>query len=216
MNATARPPTSPAAPASSVLSASAPQSFVLAAVSRMGRMPRGLAGAAPGPQGLHSRWVVVPVTVLVWLGAGASVAHWGLRAWGQGPTTPVPVASVTAMAVDTQAVARALGAQAMVVQPTAMDAPVQADVASRYAVLGVVAPAGTGSSGSGVALIAVEGQRPMPYRVGAVLDERWVVRSVGRSTVELAALGTPAASAASASAGLTLAVPQPTVAASSP
>ena len=174
-------------------SPSTPTSFVLSAVPR---------------------WVVGMVTVLVWLAAGACVAYWVMRGLGQGSATPVPVAPAAAVAVDSQAVARALGARALV-QNTALAAPVQADAASRYAVLGVVAPANAGSSGSGVALIAVEGQRAAPYRVGAVLDERWVVRSVGRTAVELSAQIAPS-SVGAAPAVLTLTVPQRAMTATNP
>jgi general secretion pathway protein C len=91
----------------------------------------------------------------------------------------------TLPAVDTRAVARALGApQNAVVAAATAAAP------SRYVLTGVVAPAATGFSteggtGSGVALIAIDGQRPSPYRVGAVLDGRWRVQSVERRSVVL-------------------------------
>ncbi len=85
----------------------------------------------------------------------------------------------------------------------------------RWHLLGVVAPANAGSSGSGVALIAVEGQRAAPYRVGAVLDERWVVRSVGRTAVELSAQIAPS-SVGAAPTVLTLTVPQRAMTATNP
>ena len=172
----------------------------------MGMLPHGVVHSAAGRQGPVNRWVVVPVTALVWLAAGASVTHWVMRSLAQETTTQVPMVPSAVMSIDTQRVASALGAHAMV-QPAVSPVPVQADAASKYAVLGVVAPAGGGPSVSGVALISVEGQRPSPYRVGAVLDECWVVRSVGRATVELVPAG-PAASASSGTAGLTLVVPQ--------
>jgi general secretion pathway protein C len=127
----------------------------------------------------------VAVAFLVWLMAGFSVAFGVLRWMGQTPATPVPVAVPAVQPVDTGAVARALGAQRASAPAAAV-----ASAPSRYVLTGVVAPAGTGRSsqggaGSGVALIAIEGQRPSPYRVGAVLDGRWRVQSVERRSVVL-------------------------------
>jgi general secretion pathway protein C len=117
--------------------------------------------------------------------AGFSVAYWVLRWMGQSPVTPVPVSVPALQPVDTHAVARALGAQR-----AAAPATTAVQASSRYSLAGVVAPAATGRSspvaeGSGVALIAVDGQRPSPYRVGAVLDGRWKVHSVERRSVVL-------------------------------
>jgi len=141
---------------------------------RRGSPTAGLAG-----RGLH-RWGPIGVAWCVWLLAGFSVAYWALRWMGQDPATPVPVTFAAPSAVDSQAVARALGAQSAV--PLA--APVAVNAPSRYELAGVVAPVGV-VPGAGVALIAVDGQRPSPYRVGAVLDGRWRVHAVERRGVVL-------------------------------
>jgi general secretion pathway protein C len=129
------------------------------------------------------------VSVLVWLAAGAAVAHGVLHGLGQRADVPLPAPPVAAWQVDTGVVAKALGAQA-----NSSSTPVAAEPVgqARYALLGVVAPAAVGlesgpASSSGVALIAVDGQRALPYRVGAVLDGRWQVQSVQRRAVVLAA-----------------------------
>jgi len=123
-------------------------------------------------------WLPFGVALLVWLLAGFSVAYWALRWVAQSPATPVPVAVSAPGQVDPQAVAKALGAQAAVSAVAPTVAP------TRYVLNGVVAPVGQ-SGGSGVALIAIEGQRPIPYRVGAVLDGRWRVHAVERRSVVL-------------------------------
>ena len=151
------------------------------------------------------------VSVLLWLAAGAAMALGVLHGLGQRPDVTLPAPPSAPWAVDTPAVARALGARATAAAPVAA-APVVAD--NRYALLGVVAAAG---GGSGVALIAVEGQRPQPYRVGAVLDGRWQVRAVQRRSVELVAHGATQPVTAGAGAGaeatqppvLTLSLPLP-------
>jgi general secretion pathway protein C len=124
------------------------------------------------------RWLPWGVALLVWLLAGFSVAYWALRWIGSSPATPVPVAVSAPLPVDPLAVAKALGAQAVVAAAAPVAAP------TRYVLTGVVAPAGQ-AGGSGVALIAIEGQRPSPYRVGAVLDGRWRVQAVERRAVVL-------------------------------
>lgn len=119
------------------------------------------------------------MALLVWLCAGFVLTYVVLRWLGQRPTTLVPVQTTAAVATDTQAVARALGAQAPQAAPVAPHA-----TPSRFVLTGVVAPAGGGHS-SGVALIAIDGQRPGTYRVGAVLDGRWTVKTVERRSVVL-------------------------------
>jgi general secretion pathway protein C len=131
------------------------------------------------------RWWPVVVAFLVWLAVGFSVAYGVLRWLAQTPVAPVPVNVPVVQAVDTRAVARALGSPQNAVPAAVASAP-----SPRYVLTGVVAPVATGFSskgeaGSGVALIAIEGQRPSPYRVGAVLDGRWRVQSVERRSVVL-------------------------------
>lgn len=147
------------------------------------------------------------MAVLVWLVAGAAVAYGVLHGLGQRPDVPLPVPPVAAWPVDTAVVARALGARAS--QPVSQVVAESAGP-SRYAVLGVVAPAGSGT-GSGVALIAVDGQRPLPYRVGAVVDGQWQVQSVQRQAVVLVAT---AVANGAAPLTQTLRVPDPASAAS--
>jgi general secretion pathway protein C len=118
--------------------------------------------------------------VLAGLAAG-SAAHWGLKIWGAGAAgLPAPLASVSGTpAVDSQAVARALGAGPVAVSPTAEQPP----PASRFTLLGVVADAYSG----GVALISVDGKPARPFAVGAPVDGRLLLQSV---TGRRAALGT--------------------------
>jgi len=73
--------------------------------------------------------------------------------------------------VDATVVARLLGADAASAAPAA--AP---DAASRYRLTGVIAS----GQGRGIALIAIDGKAPKPYRVGMVLEEGLVLQSVER------------------------------------
>ena len=111
------------------------------------------------------RWPPVLATALVWGVLALSAGYWGLRWWGETPTRPLPPPPAAALNIDSGRVAAALGARAAVAaSPT--NPPVAA-LASRLQLVGVVAD----RDGRGTALIALDGQPPRPYRVGAVLTE---------------------------------------------
>lgn len=131
-----------------------------------------------------SRWVVRLATLVLWLGAGASVVYWGLRWSAPVQGVPLPAVAPALPAPDAQALARLLGA---VTAQTAT--PVVASVASRFALVGVLAGR---SSGAGAALIAVDSQPARPYRIGAQVDAGLVLQSVGPRQARLgAALRSP-------------------------
>lgn len=122
-------------------------------------------------------WPSRLVTLLIWLLAAGSVAYWVLRLGGSSAGTgAAPVAGTTLSQADATAVARALGA---VTQTAA--APVAASP-NRYVLTGVVADRRQG----GAALIAIDGEAPRPFRVGAELEPGVVLASVGRRQAVLA------------------------------
>ena len=91
---------------------------------------------------------------------------------------PPAVASAPQAAADPAAVAQLLGA--VPTQATAVAAP---EAASRFALLGVVAD----SDGQGAALIAVDGKPAKPFRVGAKVEEGFVLHSVTTRSASLGA-----------------------------
>ena len=120
------------------------------------------------------------VAGLLWLLAGLSAGYWILLAWGRSPVTPVAGAVPLAVVSDVASVARALGAAA----PTpAAETASTAPAVSRYSLLGVVDQPGH----QGAALIALDGQPPRPYRVGASLEGGLVLQSVDRRSARLGA-----------------------------
>ena len=130
------------------------------------------------------RWPAATATTALWALAAASVVFWGLRlAAPADALAPPPVADTPQAAPDPAAVARMLGA---VSTPAAAAATPEA--ASRFALLGVVADAGQ----QGVALIAVDGKPPRPFRVGATVADGYVLQSL---EARAAALGASAGSA---------------------
>ena len=114
---------------------------------------------------------------LLWLVAGLSAGYWVLLAWGRSPVTPVSAMAPAQTAAETAAVARTLGAL-----PASVPAGAVASAAPpRYNLLGVVAV----GTRDGAALIAVDGQPPRPYRIGAPLDGGLILQSVTRGGARL-------------------------------
>lgn len=128
------------------------------------------------------------LAVLLWLAAGLSVGYWVLQALGRAPLTPLAATASLPEAPDAAALARVLGAAPQAVAATG---PVAAPtLSSRYQLIGVVADGADG----GAALIAIDGQPPRPYRVGARLEGDVVLQAVQRRAVRLAPAGTSAGS----------------------
>jgi general secretion pathway protein C len=124
-------------------------------------------------------WSVRGATFALWLLAAGSAVFWGLKL-GSGPATVAPAASGarSVAAVDPQAIARLLGG---VPQASTASLPAAPALASRFALVGVVARA---NSGGGAAVISVDGKPARPYRVGSAIDEGLVLQSVqGRRAV---------------------------------
>lgn len=111
--------------------------------------------------------------------AATSAVYWTLQVQSVQVQVPlVAVDSVAPAAVDSAAVARALGAQ-----PKTEGPAIAADisVSSRMALAGVVAA----NKGSGTALIAIDGKPAKPYQVGATVVDNWVLRRVQPRSVSL-------------------------------
>jgi len=135
---------------------------------------------------VYGIWRVRVATFALFALAAASATFWALRAGGGGASTaPVP-AMTTQPALDSRAVARALGG-GVVQAAAAAGAP--APAARRFALLGVVADRSSG----GAALISVDGKPAKPFRVGASVDGRLILQSVqGRRAVLAAGVDAPA------------------------
>jgi general secretion pathway protein C len=154
---------------------------------------------------MGKNWTIRFATFALWLVAAASVVYWGLK-FVQGTAAPantlVVAAAPSSVAVDSAALARGLGggpvaqvASAEVAAPSALNA-------SRFVLTGVVAAK---PNRQGIALIAVDGKPPRPYRVGAQVVDGLLLQSVVGTQVALA-------SAADVPAALTLDMPKLTTA----
>jgi len=123
----------------------------------------------------QNRLLVAGMTFILWALVAASVVYWGMKLAAR-PAGPAiaPLATRTPAPADPVAVARLLGAS-----PAATAAPA-ASLASRFALVGVVA----NRSKQGAALIAVDGKPAKPFRVGAAVDPGLVLQAVeGRRAI---------------------------------
>jgi general secretion pathway protein C len=112
----------------------------------------------------------------LWAAAAASLAYWGLRVGVAAPPLPASVQPVSTAMVLRGDVMR------LFATPTA-DAvlPTEPALASRFKLVGVMAPRSEErGTGEGIALIAVDGKPPRPFRVGATIDDRLVLQAVAR------------------------------------
>ncbi len=140
-------------------------------------------GEAAAASGGAPRRLPGVLAVLLWLVAGLCVGYWVLQALGRTPLTPVAAPAVPPAAPDAASVARVLGAAPVAAVDASPGAP--PPLSSRFQLLGVVDAGGA----DGAALIAIDGQPPKPYRVGAELESGVVLASVQRRSVRLAVSG---------------------------
>jgi general secretion pathway protein C len=113
---------------------------------------------------------------LVWAAVAAAAVFWGLRVL-VAPTPMPPAAQPVSSAALRGDIARLFSDPAT---PTEAGAPSEPALASRFKLIGVMAPPAErrAETGKGIALIAVDGKPPRAYRVGARLDEALVLQSV--------------------------------------
>lgn len=121
-------------------------------------------------------WRIRGATLLLWAAAAASAVFWGVRATTPVGDAPVPVAAAAAVTVDSQALGHVLGATPI---PSEAAAPA---AARRYALQGLLAGR---DSGLGAAVIAIDGQAPRAFAVGAHVDADLVLQSVSTQQARL-------------------------------
>lgn len=121
------------------------------------------------------RLTVGAVTLAIWALAVGSAVYWGMHASGaRSGAVPPAAGNARTVSVDTQAVARALGAM-MPGNAVQTAAP---DVTNRLVLRGVVT-----HGAQGAALIAVGDKPAKPFRVGAEVESGWAVKAVSPRSV---------------------------------
>jgi general secretion pathway protein C len=115
----------------------------------------------------------------VWALVAASAVFWGLRLLVTPPAAPAHTLAVADGAPARVDLTRLFGAPAV-----ATSASTQAPAASsRFQLVGVMAPKVPDEHG--IALLAVDGKLPRPYRVGATIDGELVLQSVSLRTASI-------------------------------
>lgn len=109
---------------------------------------------------------------VIWAAVAATVVFWGLRLFVGSPSAPTHVGVAGGAAAPRGDVTRLLGGASA---PLAANAV--ATTSSRFRLVGVVAPRVDGSD-TGVALIAVDDKPARAYRIGAPVDDSWIVQAV--------------------------------------
>ncbi|RZU02054.1 hypothetical protein [Rivibacter subsaxonicus] len=153
---------------------------------------------------------------VAWALAAACAVYWGLRVGVGRPGLPPDAQPVSASGGLHGDISRLLGAS----QVAQADVPAPPGLASRFKLIGVMAPKTKATTPAdpapGIALISLDGKPPRAYRVGSRIDGELLLRSVAQRsaqvgaadgsvalTLELAPLPAPATgSLPSAAAGL--------------
>lgn len=120
---------------------------------------------------------------VIWSLVAAAAVFWGLRFGVRSPQAPSYAVPVDQSAPPRTDLARLFGAPATVAMAAA-----RPEAASRFRLLGVMAPKRKSRdepANYGLALIAVDGKPAKAYTVGARLDGGLVLQSVGLRTASL-------------------------------
>jgi general secretion pathway protein C len=121
---------------------------------------------------------------IVWGLVAATAVFWGLRLLVRPLPAPAYALAVGDAAVMRGDLARLLGAAPV----AAANAPAAPELASRFKLIGVMAPrqdVAAPAKGPGFALIAVDGKPARAFAVGATLDSGLVLQSVSLRTASI-------------------------------
>jgi general secretion pathway protein C len=130
---------------------------------------------------MSSRWT----GFFVWALVTACAALWGFKIFAA--TRPVPAtATIPAVAMPAQGpMVRLFGAEP---EPEQQE-QVQAAESDRFQLVGVIAPT---AGSAGLALVAVDGQPPKPWKIGATLEGSTTLLAVAKRTAQFGPAGGPA------------------------
>ena len=128
-------------------------------------------------------WTLRLFTLMIWLAVGLCAAYWAFKFVTTKPVEATAALSTPAVVVDSKAVAKLLGATDNVAAK-----PLNVEANTKFVLFGL---AGT-ARGQGVALIALDGKPAKPYRVGSMVADDLVLKSISKTGVILAASTTAA------------------------
>lgn len=130
---------------------------------------------------MSAPWVARSAAFFGWAAVAASAVYWVLRTTVSAPGLPPDALPVSGAAAARGDVSRLFAAELRAAAPAAEPA-----LASRFKLLGVVAPRG---GEGGVALIAVDGKPARAVRVGKSVDGDWLLQSVAARSASIGAQG---------------------------
>ena len=121
-------------------------------------------------------------TFVAWALAAACGVFWGLKLSTPNETPAIASAPASgATPPSAEAIAAVMGARLnQNATNSEAPAPVATAASSRFSLQGVLQ-----QGGGGVAVIAVEGKPPKHFRVGAVVDDGYVLQAVGKRSAQL-------------------------------
>jgi general secretion pathway protein C len=125
---------------------------------------------------------------VIWALVAATAVFWGLRLSVRAPAAPPHTIALGETAAVRGDLTRLLGAAPTAV--AAVSGTVQPEAASRFRLIGVMAPRPAAAAAGrlqGVALIAVDGKPPKAYAVGARLDGELMLQSVSLRSASIGA-----------------------------
>ena len=135
---------------------------------------------------MSARWW----TLAVWALAAASGLYWGLQVFVKPPAAPPHTQTAAATPALAGDLTRLLGNDPP--PPAAAEAEPAVPADARFQLIGVVSPPARAAAREGVALIAIDGQAPKAYKVGAVVEGDTVLQTVAARGVTLGPRNGPA------------------------
>ena len=124
-----------------------------------------------------NRWTLRLFTLLVWLLVGLCAAYWAFKFVTTKSVTATAAVSRPTVEVDSKAIAKMLGATDGAAKPAVTVA------STKFVLFGLAAT----EAGRGVALIALDGKPAKPYRVGSLVADDLLLKSISKTGVVLAA-----------------------------
>lgn len=137
-------------------------------------------------------WTLRLFTLMVWLAVGLCATYWAFKFVTTKHVEATAALPAPTVVVDSKAVGKLLGATD-IVAVKAINTP----ASTKFVLFGLASTAG----GQGVALIALDGKPARPYRVGSLVADDLVLKSISKTGVILAV-------SLQAAEGVTLELPQ--------
>jgi general secretion pathway protein C len=122
-------------------------------------------------------WTLRLFTLLVWLLVVLCAAYWAFKFITTKPVEATPALAAPVVVVDSKAVGKLLGATDNVAVKA-----INTLASTKFVLFGLA----NSATGHGVALIALDGKPAKPYRVGSLVADDLVLKSISKTGVTLA------------------------------